>query len=816
MLDRLRQDVTHAARALRRTPGFTATAIVTLALGIGATSAIFTIVNAALLKPLPYPQPDRVVVLGPGQISAQTGQLFLYLRERTRAVEHVAAQRSGNGWNLVAGDVAVFVKAMQVSTGYFAALGVAPLVGRGFTDAETQANGPRAVVINYALWQRIYGGRSDALGATLQLGGVPHTVVGVLPPRFRTIPDAEVWTPLRTTPADNSFNYLIVARVPADSSVERARTEFDGLRPDIQQVFPRTNARRLAATTWTPMREVIGARMRTPLIILLGAVGFVLLIACVNVASLQLTRALGRQRELATRAALGGSRTRLARHAIAESVLLGLAGAAGGLAIAIGLSRLLIGLVSSDAAGLMLAGESLQMDWRVFAFTLAVGVSCSLVFGVSPALLSARIDVRLAMAEGSTATAGRRTAWLRRTLAVAEVALAAVLLVGAGLLLRTLWNLTSTEPGFAASDVVVGRMSLQGTARDGAELESLLDRGLSRIRSLPGVVAVAASNGVPIERPFNIVVNPPPGATNSEPQAVDWRYVTADYFRVFGVRRVQGRFFDERDHSAGEPVAIVNEALARAFFGSVNVIGLTIAVIDTYQDPPRRIVGVVGDVKAASGIGGNRGFTALGSGTSPMLFTPAAQSSATLVRSTHGAFPMTWSIRTDGRRTDLEREIQDALRAVDSRLPFIGFEPMSAVVARDLDVPRFLTTLLALFATLAASLAAIGLYGLMTYAGSQRIREIGIRMAFGANGGRVLRQFLREGLAVAAAGLLVGSLGATLLTNAIAAYLFGVTPLDASTYVAAVALLLATATVASLVPALRAARIDPVRALKTQ
>ena len=816
MLHTLQHDVIHAARALRRTPGFTLTAIVTLALGIGATSAIFTVANAALLKPLPYPEPDRIVVLGTGQFGSQTGQLFLYLRDRARAVEHVAAQRAGNGWNLVAGDVATYVTAMDVSAGYFETLGVAPLIGRGFTGAETQANGPQAVVINEVLWRRIYGGRPDALGASLQLGGITYTVVGVMPERFRTIPRAEVWTPLRTSAADNTQNYRIVARVPVGSSLDVARNEFDTLRSDIRREFPRTNERRLAATTWTPLRDLIGAPVRTRLLILLGAVGFVLLIACINVASLQLTRVLGRRRELATRAALGGSRMRLARPAVAESVLLGVAGAAAGLAVAVGASRAILGLVSADAVSQMLSGETLAVDWRVFGFTLAIALVCSFGFGVVPALLSTRVDVRAALTEGTTATAGKRSAWMRRSLAASQLALALVLLIGAGLLIRTLSNLTNTDPGFAAKDVVIGRMSLQGTARNGPELESLLDRGLSRIRSLPGVVGAAASNGVPIERPYNIVVESPSGSPASEPQAVDWRYVTADYFRVFGIRRIEGRLFDERDDSAGEPVAVVNEALARAFFGSVNVVGQTIAVIAAFQDPPRRIVGVVGDVKAASDIGGIRGITALGAGSAPMLFTPAGQSSGTLIRGTHGAYAMTWSIRTDGARPALEREIEEALRAVDPRLPFVGFETMSAVIARDLDVPRFLTSLLAAFAGLAVTLAAVGLYGLMAYVSSHRVREVGIRMAFGASAARVLGQFMKEGLAIAFAGLAIGAVGAALLTNVIAGYLFGVTALDPSTYASVILLLTATAATASFVPALRAARIDPVRALKTQ
>jgi putative ABC transport system permease protein len=815
MLEILRQDVVHAARSLRRTPGFTVTAILTLALGIGATSAIFTVVNAALLRRLPYPDPDRVVMLGTRQINSQPGQLFLHLRDRARSVEHVSAQRATNGWNLVAGDVATYVSGMQVSAGYFDTLGVAPLLGRGFTRAETEPKGPSAVVISEALWRSLYGGRPDALGETLQLGGLTYAVVGVMPDRFRTIPDAEVWTPLITSATDNTFNYRILARVSAAASLDQARQEFDIVRPEIQRAFPRTPERRLALTTWTPLRDVVGASVRTPLLILLAAVAFVLMIACVNVAGLHLTRALGRRRELATRAALGGSRLRLARHVIAEATVLGLAGAAAGLAIAVGTSRLILTLVSAPAAQQLLSGETLTIDWRVFGFTLGISLLCSFAFGVVPALLSTRVDVRLALAEGATTTASRRTAWMRRSFAVAQVALSLVLLVGAGLLIRSLWNLTGTNAGFVSDDIVVGRMSLQGVVRDGGELESLLDRGLARIGAIPGVVAVTASNGVPVERPFNVPLEPPPGSLISEVRGVDWRYVTPDYFRVFRIRQIEGRPFDERDRAGAEPVAIVNEALARVIFGRVDVVGQTLALVGGFQDPPRRIVGVVDDVKAASAAGA-QGLTALGMDVTPMLFTPAGQASATLVRATHGAFAMTWSIRTDGQRPGITRDVQDALRAVDARLPFVGFEPMAAVVARDVDLPRLLASLLAAFAALATTLAAIGLYSLMAYSTSQRVREVGIRMAVGATTARLLRQFMREGLAVVSVGMAAGAAGAALSANVLASYLFGVRPLDSLTFATVAGGLLLTAALACLGPAMRAARLDPVRALKTQ
>ena len=814
MIGTLRQDLKYAVRSLRRAPGFTAAAIVTLGLGIGATSAIFTVVNAALLKEPPYPEPDRLLVLTTPESGSQTGQLFLYLRDQSRIFENIAARRQTNGWNLVAGRFVSYVPGQRVSERYFETVGAPLLMGRGFVAEEARANGTDAVVISESLWRRAYGGRQDVLGESLQLGDVPHTVVGVMPSTFRSFPEAEVWTPLRTSAADNSVNYQVVGRLRPDMTVAQAAAEFDAQRAAIREAFPRTSERRLAATTWRPIGDTVGVSVRRPLLILLGAVGFVLLIACVNVASLQLTRALGRRRELATRAALGGSQWRVGREAMTESVLLASAGALAGIAVALAASRVLLRLVSADAAAQMLSGQSLTVDWRVLAFTLVTALVCSVFFGVVPALTSSRVDLRTALAEGAATTSSRRTAWLRRSFVCAELALAVVLMVGAGLLVRTLSNLTSTDVGFTPDGVLVGRMSLQGAGDSGPQLESILGRGIARMAAIPGVVAVAASNGVPVERPFNVALEPPADSPFTEPRAIDWRYVTPDYFRLFGISRVEGRLFDDRDRAGGDPVAIVNEALARAFFGRLNVIDETIQLVPVFGDAPRRIVGVVGDVKARSGTGWNPGINALAADTAPMMFVPAGQAPSTLLRGTHGAFAMTWSIKTAARGIDLERALQAAVSAAEPRLPFITFESMTAVIDRDLDLSRFVASLLAAFTALAAILAAIGLYGLMAYSGSRRRREVSIRMALGAGAARVMGQFMTEGLVIAASGLVIGIAGATALTGAITTLLFGVTPLDLSTYAAVAVLLLAIAALASLVPALRAARLNPVTALR--
>lgn len=814
MLETIWQDVRYAARSLRRTPGFTVAALLTLALGIGATSAIFTVLNAALLKPPPYPEPDQLLVLATPDGGSQTGQLFLYVRERLSAFEHLAAQRVSNGWNLVAGDYVTYVDALRVSEGYFDALGVAPLFGRGFSRGEDQPRGPDAVVISEVLWRRAYGGRADVLGETIQLGGVPHTIVGIMPAAFRSIPDAEVWTPLRTTATDNTQNYRIVGRLREGATAAQAKAEFNALRPGIRREFPRYNANRLAATGWLPLRQVLGVNVRQPLLMLLGAVVFLLLIACLNVASLQLTRALGRRRELVTRAALGGSPFRLVRQVLAESALLATSGALLGLMVAVAGTQLLFGLVSEDAARQMLSGETANVDWRVFVFALATAVACSVIFGIAPAVASSRVDLRPALDASTTTTSSRRTVWLRRTLAGGELALAVVLLVGAGLLLRTLYNLHSAELGFNPANVIVGRMSLQRAVDDGAELETLLERGLSRIRAVRGVSAVAASNGVPVDRGINFALEPPIEGRISEVRSIDWRYVSSDYFTVFETPLLAGRLFDVRDRSGSTPVAIVNEAFARAYFGRVDATRETISLASGFQDVPRQIVGVVADVKARSGSGWTQGFTALGAPTAPTMFVPAGQASATSVRGTHGVFPMTWSIKTARLDGALARDLENTIRAIDAGVTFIAFEPMDAVIARDLDLPRLVASLLATFAGLAISLAVIGLYGLIAYASTQRMREVGVRIAFGATASRILRRFVAEGLAVAGAGMVVGIIAAVFFTRVLTILLFDVTPLDPMTFAIVAGLLLGVAATASVLPAVRAARVDPLAVLR--
>ena len=807
----------HAARSLGRTPAFTAAAIATLALGIGAATAIFSLVNAALFKPIPYPDPEHLVVLTRGAgASAQSGQLFRFVKERAAALDAVAAQGLVTSFNLVTPDAAVHVRGLRVSTDFFRTHGVNPLAGREFSDAEDSPNGPEAVIISRALWQQLLGGQAARLGQAIRLGGVPHTVVGVMPEDFRTIPQADVLVPLRTTSRDTGVNYRVLGRLGPGATLAAAQAELAVIRQEAIRELGVEDERNVPQFAWMTYREVLGRGLRQPMMVLLGAVGFLLLIACVNVASLNVARTIARARELATYLALGAGRGRVLGHLFGESLIVALASGIAGVAAAAAGTRLLYLLVSDGFASELLSGASTALDWRVFVAAAAVTLSAAVFFGVAPAAVLSRVDSRAAL-EGSRATSGRHTARIRRTLAIAEMALAIVLLIGAGLLIRTFVNLTRVDTGFDPAGILIGRMSLQGTAAEEAgRRDALFEQALERIRRIPGVKIAAAANHVPVENGLNLPLRPPAGALIDRPRAVDWRYITPDYFGAFGIAMRSGRGFDATDRGTARPVAIVNEAFARTYFGRGDVLGQTIQLAPAMNDPAREIVGVVADVKARSNSGFTRGVNALAAETAPAIYVPAAQAPEAAVRIAHGFFPMKWIVKADAPLAQVEQGMRDALRAVDPTLPFIAFEPMSAAIADDLDLQRLLTVLMSAFAAAATLLAAIGLSGLIAYSAARRRREVGVRMALGATGPEIARAFVGEGLLVAGIGAGIGMTGAFFVSRVLAMVLHGVTPLDAATFASAAAVLVLVAAVAALLPAGIAARTDPSQALKAE
>jgi putative ABC transport system permease protein len=812
------QDIRYAWRSLRRTPGFTIAALFTLALGIGATTAIFSLVNALLLKPVPYPQPERMAVLtaryGTSTVpnSSHSGLTFTLVRDRIRAIEAVAAQSFITNWNLSTSESAVSVRGLRVSTDYLTAHGVRPLAGREFSTAEDTPQGPDAAMVSERLASRLFSGPGAALGQSVTLGGRAHTVVGVLPGDFESIPSADVLTPLRTTERDTGVNYRVIGRLRRDTTREAAEAELAAVRADLLRTIPALTDSRAPHFSWTGYRDVLGQGVRQPLTILLGAVGFLLLIACVNVANLNIARAVARHREIATRASLGASRGRILRQVFTEAIVLAVAGSVLGLVVATVSLQLLLSFISEDTARGLLTGSTIGLDWRVLLATTAVTFVAALFFGLVPAITSSRVNAGMTLS--SRTTTGPGTAAIRRALTIAEVALAVVLLVGAGLLIRSFMNLTRVELGFTPDGIVVGRMSLQGTRAESAEArQRLIEQGLSRIRALPGVTAVAVSNSVPIEAGLNLPMTPPPGALIDERRSMDWRYVSPDYFALFQMATRAGTTFTE-DHRAGRPlVAVVNEAFANAYFGRVDATGETITF---GNDGPREIIGVVADVKGRSNAGFVRNVPlgALGSASAPAVYVPVAQAPDAGVQLANRFFDMKWIVRASGSAAALEAGMREAVRAVDPTLAFIRFEPMTTLIRRDLDMQRLLTVLLGAFATSAMLLAAVGLYGLIAYAAVRRRKEVGVRMALGATASRVVRSFVGEGVALAALGLLLGMAGAAGVTRLLSARLFGVTALDMTTFGLAAVTLICVAVIASLIPASSAARTDPMHALR--
>jgi putative ABC transport system permease protein len=805
-------DFRYAWRSLLRTPGFSIAAVLTLALGIGATTAIFSLVNAVLLKPVPYPNPDRLAVLTSTNGPFQSGLVFTLVRDRIHGIESVAAQSLSTAWNLATPTAAVSVRGLRVSTDYLKVHGVRPRFGREFSNVEDRPGGPDSVIISDSLRQTLFAD-GDGLGHEVLLGGKAHTVVGVLPLDFQSIPAAEVLTPLRTTERDTGTNYRVLGRTRRDVRPEAAGAELEAMRTDLLRTLPGLVASRVPHFSWVGYRDVLGRGVRQPLLVLLGAVAFLLLIACVNVANLYIARAVARNREIATRAALGAGRSQVIKAVLSEALLLAAAGAVLGLGLASVLTRGLLSIVSQDAASDLLAGATIAIDWRVLFVTTGLSIGAGLFFGLVPALMLSRLDARAAL--GARTTAGPRTALLRRALTVAEVAMALVLLVGAGLLIRSFVKLTSVDFGFSSRGVVIGRMSLQGTSAESAVARArLLADALQTIRRLPGVSAAAVSNHVPVESGLNLTLMPPEGALIEQGRSVDWRYVTPEYFSLFQITTRLGRTFDDRDRAGGALVAVVNEAFARTYFGRTDVIGRTISLAPSMKDGPREIVGVVADVKARSNSGFTRGLNALASATAPAMFVPAAQAPDLAVQIANRFFDMKWIVRTTGSIPTLERGMQEAVQAIDPTLPFARFESMDTVVGRDLDMQRLLTVLLGAFATSAMLLACVGLYGLIAYSARQRRQEVGVRMALGANGRMILRVFMGEGLAIAAVGLSLGIGGGVLVTRVLTSRLFGVTALDLPTFTAAALALVLVAAGAAFIPAVAAARTSPARALR--
>ena len=814
-MDTLLKDVRYAVRRLRKSPGFSAIVVLTLALGIGANTAIFSVVNTVLLRPFAYRDPERLVIVDhfyPSLNNLEAGASapgFRDLRDNTSLFDGVFVM---NGWGPALTGTGAEPQRLQgtrASGLMFRTLGVAPLIGRGFTPDEDEPGKEKVVVLSYGFWQRQYGGDRSIVGKQIILNGEQHDVIGVMPASFRNFNNqaTDLWRPLALTPQQfgggrtNEF-LTLVARLKPTVTIERARSDLRTFASHLRAQYPEQYAPDWTLKT-TPMNEKVSGSIRPALLVLLGAVGLVLLIACANVANLLLARAASRIKEVAIRSALGASRRDLIRQLLVESVLLAVVGGVLGLGLAwLGVKA----VVALEPANIPRIAE-LRIDSLVMVFTLGVALLTGLLFGLAPAVQSARTNLQETLKEGGRgATADRSGHAMRRVLVVAEVALALMLLTGAGLLIKSLALLQEVNPGFDSSNLLNFTVSLPAAKyqSDTSRIQ-YFDRTLEAVRAVPGVTDVGITSTMPFggnwsTGSFRIEgYQPPP---NTPGPWGDQRAVNPTFFTTLRIPLLKGRLFTDQDGTTGAQVAIVDDEMVRRYWPNVDPVGKRV----TFNNPERdsvinwiTVVGVVGHTKHEGLDAENR----------VQLYHPFR-------RPGFGGGQMTFAVRTAGDPNAALPAVRAAIHAIDRDIPLANVSTMEANIANSMGQRRFAMLLLGLFAAMAAVLASIGIYGVMSYAVTQRAHEIGIRMALGAARRNVLSMVMRQGLLLVGVGVAIGVAGAFALTRLIASQLFGVQPTDPTTFTLVALLLIGVAVLATLVPALRATRVDPIIALRDE
>jgi putative ABC transport system permease protein len=805
------QDLRFALRTLFRSPGFTATAVLTLALGIGVTSLMFSVVNAVLLRPLPYGDPSRMMLLF--NVNTQQGGNDLRLtpldfedyRARAQSFEALAGH-IGTGFTFTGQGNPELVIGQLVSPDFFRVMGVPPSLGRTFNPDEFTPGRETSIVLSQRLWKRRFGGDPSIVGTQVSINGRSYTVQGVMPAGF-DYPGRryELWAPLpfpRTAempPANRSAHYMqVVGRLKPGATPEQANTEIRTIASALAAQFPGTNGNMSARAT--PLQDYVVRDLTKPLYVLLGAVGLVVLIACANVTNLLLARATARHREVAIRQALGAARWRLVRQFLAETAVLYAAGAAGALGLASWGTSALVALGPADIPRL----ADTTLDGRVLAATLLLSLITAVVFGLAPAVQGAKADPAEALrAGGRSASAGRARQRLRVALVVSEVALSVVLLIGAGLALHSLVRLTAVDPGFDAGGQLT--FSVVMPARrytDAASLAATAERLSEQLSAIPGVLQAGATTHLPfsgqnMENGFEVDGFVP--TTPGEVPIAGMRGVLGGYFSALGARLKAGRVFDATDRTGSQPVAIVNEAFARRYWPGQNPIGKRVREYGGQHW--RAVVGVIADVKHSGPAAEAR----------PEVSLPYTQLDPGFL--TNWSRGVWFVLRGTGPATSLVSAARAQVASVDPDMPLNEVQSMAALAADAVSEPRFRTVLLSVFAALAITLASIGVFGVLSYFVTQRTREIGIRVALGASNGDILRMIVGRGLALAGVGLLLGLLAAIPLTRSMQTLLFEVEPLDLATIAFVVLGLGAVAGLASYLPARRALRIEPMTAL---
>jgi putative ABC transport system permease protein len=805
VMETLLKDLRYAVRNLVKRPTFTVIAVITLGLGIGANTAIFSAINALLLKPLPLPEPERVVAIwdkvpSRGVVHNEVALAnYLDWRAQSQSFEHLALYRWWST-NLTGVESPERIQGFLVTANFLDALGVKPIMGRNFTEEENQPGKDLVTIITYSLWQRRFGGDPNILNKTISLNSVTRTVIGVMPERFNFPKGAEVYAPLAITldiARQRGFHsYYVVGKLKPEASQQTAQAEIDNIAARLEQAYPNTNTG-LGANVYPIVKDTV--RMYdTALWVMLGAVGFVLLIACANVANLMLARATGRQKEIALRAALGASRWRIIRQLLTESVLVALIGGVLGTLIGFWGIDALRAANPGDAAKFAPGWYQLGLNVPVLAFTLGLSLVSGLVFGLAPAWQVSKPNLNDALKEGGRQTGGGSHR-LRSSLVVFEVALSLVLLVGAGLLFRSFLTLLKTDAGFNPDNILTMNLMLPGAKyKEESQRFAFYQDLVQRVQHLPGVESAAFVNYLPLggsnssdDYLVEGVPEPAPGQENDG----RYRVCTPDYFQTMGIRILRGRGFTDRDKAGAPPVVIVNEALARKHWPNQDAVGKRIRFYGPLDKAPWiEVVGVVQDVKHE-----------LDLPVTPEFYLPHAQDSWS---------SMVLVAKTEVEPTSLAPQIRQQVWAIDKDQPVFDVYTMQQVRSMSVTLQAFSSVMLAIFAGVALVLAAVGIYGVMAFAVTQRTHEIGIRMALGARGSDVVKLVIRQGMILTVVGVVIGVAGAWALTRFMAKLLVGVEPTDPLTFTAVSLCLLLAALLACYLPARRATKVDPLMALR--
>jgi predicted permease len=812
--DAILRDLKYAFRQLRRNPGFTITVLLTLSVAIGANTAVFSMVNALLLRPLPYSEPERLASVmrnyssgaGFDAEDGQNGETWELVRDNVPAVQAAVYSYDASGVNLQTQTTAHYVQQQRVSAAYFEVLGIHPIAGRTFTAEEDRPHGPKAVILSFETWKSLFFSDRSVVGKSVLLKGEPHTVIGVLPAGTHTTAPADLWTPLQpvTSGEGEGENYHIVMRLKDGSSWAQANAQLANLHPRSFQRFVKKNSTGSAWLSARPLQQDLASAARTPVTILMSAVAFILLIACANLTGLMLVRVMRRSGELATRLALGATKASIFRQLMMEPALLAFGGGLLGLGLAASTATLFTQFIPPD----ILPIGGLGIDHGVLVFALLATLVTTILIGILPALEVQRAEIRPALAAAASRAGTRGSnSRIRQTLIAGEVMLTVVLLACAGLLVRTLVHLQTLPPGFDATNVMSAQVSLDDARYHSAEsFQRLLQQSIAAMKQIPGVESAAVGLNLPFERGLNDGFYLADGSEDKDGHMASSAYVTPEYFHALQIPLLAGRAFSDSDTSSSQRVAIVNESFARKFMGKTDAVGRHIkSGSDTCL-----IVGVVGDVTKKPGLIPDPLSSEV------TYYVPAAQVDQKFLSLVHTWFQPSWIVRTQGPIARLTESMEKAMTSVDPSLPVASFHRLSDLQALALQQQRFEVLLLGTLAALALVLSLVGVYGLVSNMVAQRTREIGIRMALGSSVRQAMVEIGSSGLAAVGTGMAAGLLLAAVAVRIIKSQLYGIQIYDPLTFIAVLLLLTLAAVAATFLPTRRIAQIDPASTLRAE